>query len=94
MLDVGCGVGHLSGFFGAGARVVCVDARPENIARLHSLYPGREAHVANVELIGCRSWDDSILFSVMACCITLRIRLRLCATWRAVVESFCCWKQW
>jgi len=30
--------------------VVCVDARPENIARLHSLYPGREAHVANVEV--------------------------------------------
>jgi FkbM family methyltransferase len=50
VLDVGCGVGHLSGFFAErGARVVCVDARPENIARLHSLYPGREAHVANVE---------------------------------------------
>jgi FkbM family methyltransferase len=50
VLDVGCGVGHLSGFFAErGARVVCVDARPENIARLHSLYPGREAYVANVE---------------------------------------------
>jgi FkbM family methyltransferase len=50
VLDVSCGVGHLSGFFvERGARVVCVDARPENIARLHSLYPGREAHVANVE---------------------------------------------
>ena len=51
VLDVGCGVGHLSGFFAErGARVVCVDARPENIARLRSLYPGREAHVANVEV--------------------------------------------
>jgi FkbM family methyltransferase len=50
VLDVGCGVGHLSGFFEErGARVVGVDARPENIARLHSLYPGRTAHVANVE---------------------------------------------
>jgi len=50
VLDVGCGVGHLSGFFAErGARVVCVDARPENIARLHSLYPDREARVANVE---------------------------------------------
>jgi 2-polyprenyl-3-methyl-5-hydroxy-6-metoxy-1,4-benzoquinol methylase len=50
VLDAGCGVGHLSSFFAErGARVVCVDARPENIGRLHSLYPGREAHVANVE---------------------------------------------
>jgi SAM-dependent methyltransferase len=50
VLDVGCGVGHLAGFFEErGARVVCVDARPENIDRLRFLYPEREAHVANVE---------------------------------------------
>jgi SAM-dependent methyltransferase len=50
VLDVGCGVGHLSGFFvERGGRVTGVDARPENLARLESLYPGRETHVADVE---------------------------------------------
>ena len=50
VLDVGCGVGHLAQFFVAkGCRVVCVDGRSENISRLRQLYPGLEAHVANVE---------------------------------------------
>ena len=50
VLDVGCGVGHLAQFFVIkGCRVVCVDGRPENIARLRQLYPDLEAHVANVE---------------------------------------------
>lgn len=51
VLDVGCGPGHLSVFFAErGCRVVCVDARPENIERLRSLYPDREAVVANVQI--------------------------------------------
>ncbi|MBS1855715.1 MAG: FkbM family methyltransferase [Acidobacteria bacterium] len=50
VIDAGCGVGHLSQYFaGQGCRVVCVDARPENLARLRELYPGRETHVINVE---------------------------------------------
>jgi len=50
VLDVGCGVGHLAQFFvNRSCEVVCVDARPENIARLRQLYPDLEAHVANVE---------------------------------------------
>lgn len=50
VLDVGCGVGHLSGFFAErGCRVVCVDARVENLKRLAELYPGRERRLAHVE---------------------------------------------
>jgi FkbM family methyltransferase len=50
VLDVGCGPGHLSVFFAErGCRVVCLDARQENIERLRSLYPDREAVVANVQ---------------------------------------------
>ena len=50
VLDAGCGVGHLAQFFvQRGCRVVCVDGRQENIERLQVLYPGLEAHVANVE---------------------------------------------
>jgi len=51
VLDVGCGVGHLAQFFvKRGCRVTCVDARSENIAQLRSLYPGLQAHEANVEV--------------------------------------------
>jgi SAM-dependent methyltransferase len=51
VLDVGCGVGHLSRFFGErDCHVMCVDARPENLARLQSLYPGTRTQVANVEV--------------------------------------------
>jgi len=65
VLDVGCGVGHLAGFFEErGARVVCVDARPENIERLRTLYPGREAHVANVE---CDSLQALGSFDLVFC---------------------------
>jgi SAM-dependent methyltransferase len=50
VLDVGCGVGHLAQFFvSKGCKVVAVDGRPENIVRLHGLYPSLEAHVADVE---------------------------------------------
>jgi FkbM family methyltransferase len=50
VLDVGCGPGHLSVFFAErGCRVVCVDARPDNIERLRFLYPDRKAAVANVQ---------------------------------------------
>ena len=50
VLDVGCGVGHLSGYFVEhGCRVTCVDSRPENLAHLETLYPGRKTHVADVQ---------------------------------------------
>ena len=50
VLDVGCGVGHLSGYFvEQGCRVDCVDARAENLERLRALYPGRPTHRLNVE---------------------------------------------
>ena len=32
-----------------GCRVTCVDARPENLAHLQTLYPGRKTHVADVQ---------------------------------------------
>jgi SAM-dependent methyltransferase len=50
VLDVGCGVGHLAQFFVRhGCDVSCVDARPENIARLKTLYPGLKAQVFDLE---------------------------------------------
>jgi FkbM family methyltransferase len=50
VLDVGCGVGHLSRFFTErGCRVTCVDARSENLARLKAIYPGTDTHVVHAE---------------------------------------------
>jgi SAM-dependent methyltransferase len=50
VLDVGAGVGHFSAFFRSqGCRVHCVDARPENVARLRMLYPDVGATVMDVE---------------------------------------------
>src|SRR4051794_29363324 len=49
VLDVGCGVGHLSRFFvERGCQVTCVDGRAENIASLRERYPNMNAHVADV----------------------------------------------
>lgn len=65
VLDVGCGIGHLSNFFvKQGCRVVCVDGRWENIARLRSLYPGLEARVMNVEVDSLGELGD---FDVVFC---------------------------
>jgi SAM-dependent methyltransferase len=50
VIDIGCGVGHFSRVLEEmGANVTCVDGRPENIARLLELYPGRKALVVDVE---------------------------------------------
>ena len=50
VLDVVAGVGHLAQYLKrVGARVICTDARPENIASLRQRYPDQEAHVADVE---------------------------------------------
>lgn len=50
VLDVGCGVGHLAQFFDQqGCDVLCLDARPENIERLKSLYPRLKAQVFDLE---------------------------------------------
>lgn len=50
VLDVGCGVGHLSQFFvKRNCQVLCVDARKENIVSLFTRYPNINAVVASVE---------------------------------------------
>lgn len=50
VLDVGCGVGHLAAsLVRQGCRVVCVDARQQNVASLRSRYPDLEAYVADLE---------------------------------------------
>lgn len=50
VLDVGCGVGHLAQFFvRQGCDVSCLDARPENVARLKALYPDLKAQVFDLE---------------------------------------------
>src|SRR5438046_616140 len=57
VLDVGCGVGHLSRFFvERGCQVTCLDGRRENIDALRSSYPGTQAHVANVETDSLRAF--------------------------------------
>jgi SAM-dependent methyltransferase len=50
VLDVGAGVGHLAQFFvKKGARVVCLEGRRENIARMAELYPEIEGRVFDIE---------------------------------------------
>ena len=64
VLDVGCGVGHLAQFFvERQCRVVCLDARAENIQSLRQRYPSLEAHQANIE--SGRPEARSMLFSAM-----------------------------
>jgi FkbM family methyltransferase len=65
VLDVGCGVGHLSVFFAErGCRVVCLDARAENLERLTTFYPGREIRLASVE---CDSLEQFGRFDIVFC---------------------------
>ena len=53
VLDVGCGVGHLSQFFvQEGCKVLALDARLENIQALQKLYPQIDARVWNIESEG------------------------------------------
>jgi SAM-dependent methyltransferase len=50
VLDLGCGVGHLSQFFvGRGAKVTAVDARQDNIDSLRVRYPNLRADVLDIE---------------------------------------------
>jgi SAM-dependent methyltransferase len=50
VLDVGGGVGHLAQFFvERGCRVVCTEARPENVEVMRRIYPGLDGRVADVE---------------------------------------------
>jgi SAM-dependent methyltransferase len=50
VLDLGAGVGHFAEFFRSkGCRVHCVDARPDNVARLRTLYPDVRATVLDIE---------------------------------------------
>ena len=65
VLDVGCGVGHLSVFFAErNCRIVCVDARAENLERLAELYPDRRTALANVET---DSMDQFGRFQIVFC---------------------------
>ena len=50
VVDVGCGIGSLSGFFvERGCNVLCMDGRPGNIEELRRRYPDRRAEVVDVE---------------------------------------------
>jgi len=51
VLDVGCGVGHLSQFYiTRGCTVVGVDAREENIKSMQQRYPDVEGYVIDVQV--------------------------------------------
>ena len=50
VLEVGAGVGHLSGFFlERGCDLVVTEGRPENVAELHRRFPNIEASDRDVE---------------------------------------------
>jgi SAM-dependent methyltransferase len=50
VLELGCGTGELGqAFVEHGASVVSVDARPTFVAELRARYPGRLAHVGDLE---------------------------------------------
>ncbi|HEV2523225.1 MAG TPA: class I SAM-dependent methyltransferase [Candidatus Acidoferrales bacterium] len=63
VLEVGCGVGHLTQFFvGQSCRVVSLDGRAENIDSLRTRYPGLEAHVVDAESDLSRFGQFDIVF--------------------------------
>jgi SAM-dependent methyltransferase len=65
VLDVGCGVGHLSRFFiENGCRVFCIDGREENISSLKERYPDLDSAVADVEK---DSLSDYGFFDIVFC---------------------------
>ena len=64
VLELGCATGELGqAFVERGATVVSVDARPAFIAEVRARFPGREAHVADLETWDCHSFGpfDAIL---------------------------------
>lgn len=64
VLEPGCGTGELGqAFVERGATVVSVDARPAYIAELRARYPGRQAHVADLETMdpGALGRFDAVL---------------------------------
>ncbi|MGI8608648.1 MAG: class I SAM-dependent methyltransferase [Candidatus Dormibacteria bacterium] len=67
--DIGCGIGRLSQFFAdQGADVTCVDGRAENIEILKRDYPGRIAHVIDVEtdrLLDIGSFDVVFCYGLL-----------------------------
>lgn len=64
VLELGCGTGELGqAFVELGATVVSVDARPAFVAELRARYPGREAHVGDLEAmdLGALGRFDAVL---------------------------------
>src|SRR5882762_3978715 len=50
VLEVGAGIGLLTGFFEArGCKVLSTDARPELVAEIKRRYPGRQATTFDLE---------------------------------------------
>jgi SAM-dependent methyltransferase len=65
MLELGCGTGELGqAFVEAGCHVVSVDCRREYIDEVSRRFPGRQAHVIDLE-----NWDFALLgkFDVVLC---------------------------
>lgn len=70
VLEVGAGVGMLTGFFEArGCNVLSTDARPENIAELHRRHPRRR--VAVLDLERTETIDSLGRFDIVFCYGTL-----------------------
>jgi len=65
VLDVGCGVGHHTAFYtAAGADVVGLDGRPENVAAMARLYPSVTGVVGDVQSTDLTQFG---LFDVVHC---------------------------
>jgi 2-polyprenyl-3-methyl-5-hydroxy-6-metoxy-1,4-benzoquinol methylase len=84
VLDLGAGVGHFTGFFRSqGCSVHCVDARPDNIARLRALYPDVTATVMDLEqadLAGLGKFDVVLCYGLLYHLVDPAAALRKIAT--------------
>ncbi len=69
VIDIGCGIGHLAGYFTAkNCPVLCVDGRKENIRILKSRYPQLPARVIDIErssLRGLKKFDIVFCYGLL-----------------------------